>query len=38
MVKGLRLIWHATIWVIWTAKNEKIFSGLWRFVATAMEV
>jgi len=23
--KGLWLIWHATIWVLWKVRNEKIF-------------
>jgi hypothetical protein len=25
IIKGLRLIWHATIWCIWKARNDKIF-------------
>lgn len=25
--KGLRLIWLATIWVLWKARNDKIFKG-----------
>lgn len=26
-VKGLLLIWHTTIWLIWKARNESIFSS-----------
>ena len=25
--QGLRLIWHATIWVLWKARNDKIFNN-----------
>jgi len=25
--KGLRLIWHATVWVLWKARNDKVFNG-----------
>ncbi|RHN70410.1 hypothetical protein MtrunA17_Chr3g0135241 [Medicago truncatula] len=25
--RGLRLIWHATIWVLWKARNDKIFNN-----------
>jgi len=25
--RGLRLIWHTTIWLIWKARNEKIFKA-----------
>lgn len=24
---GLRLIWHATIWVMWKARNDKVFNN-----------
>jgi len=27
IVKGLRLIWHSTIWCIWKARNDKIFNA-----------
>jgi hypothetical protein len=26
-LKGLWLIWHATIWVIWNVRNKRIFSN-----------
>jgi len=26
IIRGLRLIWHATTWVIWKARNDKIFN------------
>lgn len=26
-VKGLLLIWHSTLWLIWKARNEFIFSA-----------
>jgi len=26
LTRGLRLIWHATIWLIWKARNDKIFN------------
>jgi hypothetical protein len=26
IIRGLRLIWHATIWVIWCARNDRIFN------------
>ncbi|CAJ2675952.1 unnamed protein product [Trifolium pratense] len=25
--KGVLLVWHAVIWVIWRVRNERIFSG-----------
>lgn len=25
--KGLRLIWHTTIWVLWTTRNNIIFNN-----------
>ncbi|RHN43032.1 putative reverse transcriptase zinc-binding domain-containing protein [Medicago truncatula] len=28
MLKGLWLIWHTTIWVLWKARNDKIFKGI----------
>lgn len=27
VAKGLWLIWHTTIWVLWKARNDKIFKG-----------
>lgn len=27
VVKGLRLIWHSTIWAIWKGRNDKIFNN-----------
>ncbi|XP_039688848.1 uncharacterized protein [Medicago truncatula] len=27
IIRGLRLIWHAAIWVIWNARNDKIFNA-----------
>jgi len=27
---GLWLIWHTTIWVLWKARNDKIFKGITR--------
>jgi hypothetical protein len=27
VLKGLRLIWLSTIWVLWKGKNDKIFKG-----------
>jgi hypothetical protein len=26
--KGLRLVWHATIWVLWKARNNRVFNNL----------
>ena len=26
IMRGFRLIWHATIWLIWKARNDKIFN------------
>ncbi|MCH99283.1 hypothetical protein A2U01_0020295, partial [Trifolium medium] len=26
--KGLLLVWHAVIWVLWRTRNEKIFSNM----------
>lgn len=26
VMKGFRVIWHATIWMIWKARNNKIFN------------
>jgi hypothetical protein len=28
VLKGLWLIWHTTIWVMWKAQNDKIFKGV----------
>jgi hypothetical protein len=27
-LKGVILIWHAVIWVLWQTKNERIFRGI----------
>jgi hypothetical protein len=27
VIKGLGLIWLATIWVLWKVRNDKIFKG-----------
>jgi len=26
--EGLRLIWHTTLWVIWKARNNRIFNNM----------
>jgi len=26
--KGFWLVWHATIWVIWCARNDKVFNNI----------
>jgi hypothetical protein len=26
--KGMLLVWHAVIWVLWKARNERIFRGI----------
>ena len=28
VTKGLWLVWHTTIWVLWSKRNDKIFKGL----------
>jgi hypothetical protein len=35
--KGLWLIWHTAIWVLWKARNDKIFKGL-NYVAEELVV
>lgn len=37
MIKGFRLIWHATIWVIWKARNDKIFDDKVKEVLEIVE-
>lgn len=37
MIKGFRLIWHATIWVIWKARNDKIFNDKVKEVLEIVE-
>ena len=37
VTKGLWLIWHATIWVIWKKRNEKIFKGSHFYVDDIVE-
>lgn len=32
LVKGLRLIWLTTLWVLWKTRNDKIFNGVNREV------
>jgi hypothetical protein len=37
MLRGLRLIWFTTIWVLWKARNDKIFKGTSKEVEEVVE-
>jgi len=36
-LRGLWLIWHTTIWILWKARNDKIFKDITREVDELVE-